>query len=510
MAARTLCVGFDGTEASSELLKTLARMRPAGIVLFARNIVSVDTCRELVECVRAVCEEDLPLLVAVDQEGGRVARLRRGAVEVPSAMALGAADDERLCERVGLAIARDVRRAGANLNLAPVLDVVSNARNRVIGTRSFGDDPERVARLGLALARGLERGGVIAAAKHFPGHGATADDSHLTLPTIDGDAARLRARDLAPFAQAVERGIRAIMTAHVAVPAFEPDVRRPATTSCRVLTDLLRGELGFTGVCITDCLEMQAIAGTVGSERGAVEALRAGADLLLVSHSPTLALRIAHAVAGAVRDGTLSEARLHEAVARVDRLRASLRAMAPFPSEDLGAGREAARRSLVLERGALPHWPAGTRAVVVSLGPASLDGGAVEARDHGPTLAEALERHDLRAEEIRIEAFPADRALRRACDLVERGGPRTRVAVIVRRGLHQTLQIDAARTLLTTYPDALLVVAREPYDAVLVPEARHVVCTFGDEPISFDALAGMLADGAQPEGRMPVSLAAVG
>ncbi|TAM56242.1 beta-N-acetylhexosaminidase [bacterium] len=497
LAARTLCVGFDGAQADPRVLHSLTQLRPAGVILFARNIASIEDCAELVARVQAACEDELPLLVTLDQEGGRVARLRAGAAEVPSAMALGACDDEELCERVGLALAADVRRAGATVNFAPVLDVASDPRNTVIGTRSFGDDPERVARLGLALARGLERGGVVAVAKHFPGHGATEVDSHLALPVVAADAAQLRARDVAPFARAVAGGLRAIMTAHVAVPALDPD-GRPATLSKRVLTGILREELAFDGVCVTDCMQMGAIDTTVGSEGGAVEALRAGADLVIVSHSLELAARIARAIAAAVRAGRLPLARLTEAVARVDALRRWTASVPAPPAADPGVGREAARRALTMARGTLPRWEPGARVLVLSSAEAALEYGAADAQRDNPPFAQALQA-------LGVDAWEAPATA--GAEVLEQA---ERVALVVSRVQHDPARLESARALLTRRPDALLVVAREPYDATLLAQARAAVCTFGEEPVSLRALAEALVAGEQPRGRMPVSIDAAG
>ncbi|MDE2573337.1 MAG: beta-N-acetylhexosaminidase [bacterium] len=505
LAARTLCVGFDGTEPSRATLTALGALRPAGVILFSRNVVDVAATRRLVDRVREACEAHAPLLVAVDQEGGRVARLRRGAVELPSAMALAAAGDEAICERAGRVLARDLRRAGANLDFAPVLDVVSDPRNTVIGARSFGDDPERVARLGLAVARGLEAGGVAAVAKHFPGHGATADDSHLGMPVLDAPAATLRARDLLPFRRAVEQGIAGIMTAHVRVPALEPDAV-PATLSHRLLVDLLRDELGFRGVCITDCLEMGAIAKGPGSERGAVEALRAGADLLVVSHTLALAERIASAIAAAVGSGALPLERLEQAVARVDALRMRLDAPPELPAADAGVAAEAARRSLVMYRGRLPHWQRESRCVVVAFSPSAAEGGAVDRESQG-SLARMLQSRGIDARTVRMGPSPSLQDVERAHREIESSGDGARIAVVVRRAQHDPAQLDAARALLGLYPDALLIVAREPHDAQLLPQARCVLCTFGDEDVSLAAVAEALTGAAPVTGSMPVALA---
>ncbi len=217
-------------------------------------------------------------------------------------MALGAADDPALAERVGLLVAGDLRSAGVTVDFAPVLDLALEARSAVVGTRAFGDDPQRVGALGAAFGRGLERGGVAATYKHFPGHGATAHDSHDLLPRLTAGADLLRSRDLVPFRIAVAAGARAIMVAHVVAAAFDDEL--PASLSPRVVAGVLRGELGFTGACFTDCLEMDALAG-FGAARAAVLALQAGADCALISHSLERAGEARDAIVAAVLAGDL-------------------------------------------------------------------------------------------------------------------------------------------------------------------------------------------------------------
>jgi beta-N-acetylhexosaminidase len=291
-----------------------------GYVFFDRNAPSLRALRSLTDRLRARYD-DLPPILAIDQEGGRVMRLREGIAPMPPAAAVGAAGDERLARATGARCAYDLRRAGCNVNLAPVLDLAIDEKNTVIGDRSFGSDPQIVTRIAGAFARGMEEEGVAATFKHFPGHGATPVDSHEALPEIAASEATLRGRDLVPFASLLP-GARAVMTAHVLVPALDP--AHPATLSPRILQGLLRRELGFRGVCFTDCLEMGAIATTTGSVTGALDALAAGADVLSVSHDAHLAVEIVERIAGGVRAGTLPRERLQEAATRVRALRASL------------------------------------------------------------------------------------------------------------------------------------------------------------------------------------------
>ena len=284
LAAGVVCVGFQGTRISSDLEALLRKTPLAGLILFARNIESLEQTRALTDRIRELVRD--PIL-AIDQEGGRVARLRDKVEELPSMLAVAATGDPDLAERAGAQLAFDLRRAGLNVDYAPVLDLMLMRMNTVIGARAFGDDPEQVIRFGDAFARGLRSQGIVPTFKHFPGHGSTEVDSHLDLPAIDLDERTFRSRDLVPFARLLP-GAEALMTAHIIVRSLDPE--HPATLSPRILTDLLRTEIGFDGVCFTDCMQMDAIAKSVGPTEGAVLALLAGADCVLISHSTELAV----------------------------------------------------------------------------------------------------------------------------------------------------------------------------------------------------------------------------
>jgi len=445
--------------------------------------------------------------VAVDQEGGTVARLRRGAHEVPSMMALGAAGDADLAQRVGAEIAADLTRAGIDVNLAPVVDLALYPRGTTIGLRSFGDRPEAVAGLGAALIRGLQSGGIAATLKHFPGHGSTADDSHDALPAIDTDAATLRERDLVPFLAGVRAGARAVMTAHIVVRAW--DSARPATLSARVLGDLLRGELGFRGACLTDCMEMDAIARTVGTVRGCVLALQAGADCVLVSHRLSLARESRSAIVAAVLDGSLPLERLAEASRHVAALRcrdagAPAAASRAPSAEDPGA--EAARRAITLIRAAASALPVRGNAIVVSFEgePAT---GARDTQELRPSLSLALRERRVRSESYRVPVDPSPEHVAHLVEAVQTQAER--VLVLVARRAHvYGGQRTALAALLALVPDAILVSALEPFDVALFPAARTVLCTYGDGQPSIDAVADVLAGRREAEGVLPVRIGA--
>jgi beta-N-acetylhexosaminidase len=276
--------GFEGTEVTQEARALVQDMEAGALILFASNCDTPAQVRELTASLQHLAAEThrSPLLIAIDQEGGAVQRILSPATEWPGNMALGAAGDEQLASRVGEAIARELLAMGINLNIAPVVDVNNNPDNPIIGIRSFGADPNRVAALGAAFIQGMQNGGVAACAKHFPGHGDTAQDSHITLPSVPHDLARLWRVELPPFDAAAHAGVASIMTAHVTFPALEPEPGLPATLSRRVITGLLRNEMRFRGLIVADALEMAAVADRFGVPQAAVRALQAGADMVPV------------------------------------------------------------------------------------------------------------------------------------------------------------------------------------------------------------------------------------
>jgi beta-N-acetylhexosaminidase len=310
-----------------------------GVVLFAKNVRDPEQLAALTASLDG-------MLVAIDEEGGDVTRLEaaRGS-SFPGNLALGTVDDVELTRRVAAAIGGELASVGVNLDLAPVADVNVDPATAIVGVRSFGSDPALVARHVAAFVDGLQGTGVAACAKHFPGHGEVVGDSHLELPSAPVDRETLLERALPPFAAAVEAGVRAVMTAHIRFAALDDE---PATTSA-VLLGLLRDELGFDGVVMTDALEMRAISGTVGLEEGAVRAVAAGADALCLGaeRTPEEAARVCEALVSAVGSGRLPEDRLHEAAARVVAL--AEWASSPRPAHDLAGGAEAARLALFVE-----------------------------------------------------------------------------------------------------------------------------------------------------------------
>lgn len=319
-AGQILVGGFSGTTVAAPFADLVTRGLVGGAILFSRNLVDLGQTRSLVDALASLPAPDDPLLLAVDQEGGRVQRLRAPFPELPPMRAFGTARRKTLALRAGSLLGKSLRALGFHQDYAPVLDVDSNPDNPVIGDRAFSRDPNAVARLGAAFIDGLQTEGIAACGKHFPGHGDTDEDSHLELPRLSHGRERLDAVELVPFRAAVRVEVAAIMTAHILFPALDPDV--PATLSEKVLEPLLRHELGFHGVIVSDDLEMKAVADHYGIEDSAVRAVRAGCDQLLICHQPELVARAHAALVAAVERGDLAKSRLFEAADRVRALKA--------------------------------------------------------------------------------------------------------------------------------------------------------------------------------------------
>jgi beta-N-acetylhexosaminidase len=309
-------VGFDGTT-PPDTVRALIDDGIYGAILFKRNIESAAQTAQLIHTLKS--HAGRPFVMAVDQEGGRVARLRGAPfTALPAMRTLGRTRDTTLARRAGRLLAYELRAVGFDWDFAPVLDVDTNPLNPVIGDRSLHSDAHEVARLGVALGQGLEAGGVASCGKHFPGHGDTEKDSHLDLPRLPHTLERLRNIELVPFAAWAKAGLSSLMTAHVVFDALDPGV--PATMSARVLKDLVREELGFNGVLVSDDLEMKAIKEHFKLERAVVEGVNATVDLFLVCHKAEAQRECITALAQAVRDGRVSEARVDEAAGRVNAL----------------------------------------------------------------------------------------------------------------------------------------------------------------------------------------------
>ena len=311
--------GFAGHSIPPDL-KSLAReFDLGGIILFARNVESPEQVADLAREAQSLARE-LPLWVSVDQEGGRVARLKRPFTEWPPMITLGRSGDEALVERFARALADELKAVGITLDYTPVLDIHTNPNNPVIGDRAFGETAEGVARLGAVMIRTLQANGVAACGKHFPGHGDTSTDSHFELPLIEHPPDRIDRVELVPFRAAIEARVASIMTAHILIPALDPE--RPATLSPRVVNEMLKRELGYDGLVLSDDLEMKAISGRYGMPEATVAAIAAGCDaVLMCGADQDIQARALEAVIRATEEEELPFTRVEDALARHRRVK---------------------------------------------------------------------------------------------------------------------------------------------------------------------------------------------
>ncbi len=473
-----LLARFDGPMPPSWLRRWLDAGL-AGVVLFAGNIAGAGQLPALVAQLR---EHNPDVLIAVDEEGGVVTRIEAASgSSYPGNAALGAIDEVTLTGRVATSIGAMLASSGLNLNLAPVADLDASLANPVIGVRSFGADPKRVAAHTAAFVTGVQDSAVAACAKHFPGHGRSAADSHQELPAVPATLPQLRATDLVPFRAAIDAGVRSVMTAHVVYSAIDSV---PATLSRRILRGVLRDELGFDGVIITDALDMAAIGDGRDRAAGAVAALAAGADLLTLPAAPAAQRRAADALTAALDAGELSQQRVADAAARVAAL---AKWVGPVPggalNPELGAG--AARRAL-LALGVSP----------LTAPPFVLDAGgrmSVLLDDSAASLLGVLRDRLPGTLGVRLTEPPASAWLD-AQLAVAVGRP---LVVVVRDAHWHDWQRDLLRRALAARPDALVVGTGTVHDLALA--GRAYLGTRGASRASLTAAADLLAGQLAPE-----------
>lgn len=447
LALRCVFPGFEGTSAPDWVLRAAERGL-GGVVLFARNLDDGAQLRALVDQLH---EARPGLLVAIDEEGGDVTRLEaRTGSSYPGNLALGAAGDPALTERVARAIGNDLAACGIDLDLAPVADVNTDPRNPVIGVRSFGSNPADVASHTAAWVGGLQSAGVAACAKHFPGHGGTSADSHLEVPVGEPE--------LRPFEAAIAAGVGAVMSAHIVVPSID-DV--PATISHRIMTGVLRDQLGFDGLAISDGLDMRGISGDRGIDTAAVLAVRAGCDALCVGGGPT-GPDVVDEIVAALSAGVGGE-RLAEAAGRVDVLAEWRKSRIPGTTDDSDIGLVAARRGLSV-------W------------------GDVKVRDHAVVMRFDTEPSIAAGE---VPWGMAAALARRGVELAESGDEPGASLVLVVRDLHRHPdQLVAVEAELARRPDAIIVEMGAP--SCRPRGARSYVATHGSARVSAEAAAEVM------------------
>ncbi len=492
-----LVAGFSGTTPSPEIIDLIRNHHIGGIILFSRNVQDAQQVLELTHNLQMIAKtagHPAPLLIAIDQENGIVQRLGQGTTLFPGNMALGAIGSEQLAYDVAQATGRELKALGINMNLAPVVDVNNNPANPVIGVRSFGEDPHQVARLAAAAVKGFRAAGVISDLKHFPGHGDTAVDSHLALPIISSTLEQLEAIELVPFKSGIEAGADSVMIAHISFPAVTHQEALPATVSPAIVRGLLREKLGFDGVIISDCMEMNGVAETIGTERAAVMALQAGVDLVLVSHTYARQLGSIEAIQLALQAGNLPPEVVRLAAEHVLRLKDRL-----LSWDSLLAA-------------PVPEWVGGSshqhlrdQAYELSTTQVRNDDALLPLRLGYPHefLARSIRRHHDRVSVMFTS--PSLAVVERAQILRVAGASDLIIIATLNAHLDQQ-QAELMRDLLQTGRRVIGIAVGNPYDLLAFPQLRSYLVTYEYTKPALAAAVRVLFGEIQPHGHLPVSL----
>jgi len=484
-----MIVGLPGTDLSPDVEAELLRIKPSGVILFAANLTDADQTARLARAVQQTLgTPELPAIVSADEEGGMVSQLSGFWEVAPSARSVASSGGPPLVKDLAQRTSRRLLMLGINMNFAPVLDIDSNTANPVIGVRSFGATPSLVTAAGRAAIEGMLAAGIIPVVKHFPGHGDTSLDSHVELPVVSADEAKMNLRELRPFEAAVNWGVPVVMTAHVLVPAFEPDPKRPATISSRVVTDLLRGRMRFGGVVITDALEMAGATSIAPYGEVAVRAIEAGCDLLLYSKLTPGPQEALVALREALRSGRLTEERVQASLDRIRGLRAASAAR-PHPwnmalereardvmtTEELDRIAEGALRVLKQGAGGIPlRNPVNVLEV-----------------NRPPSRASMLDL--LRAHGMTVREMTADQGA---------WPKRIEGSALLTLAARASLSPEdeaTARAWLTRFPETVTVASLNPNVTEGWKEVRTLVATFDNMPASRRALAKRLAGVTEPK-----------
>ncbi|WP_026675734.1 beta-N-acetylhexosaminidase [Alkalihalobacterium bogoriense] len=495
--------GFDGLTPNEQIMDLIETDKIGGVCYFKRNTNNPEQVFRLSKALQE--KSDIPLFLTIDQEGGMVTRLTKGVTISPGNMALGAANDpdgvKQLCEVVG----NQLKQIGINMNFAPCIDVNNNPDNPVIGVRSYGEDPDHVALLGTKAVEGYQAANVSAVPKHFPGHGDTAVDSHLGLPIVEKSYEQLKELELVPFKEAVATGVDSIMVSHVCFPAVE-DI--PSTLSKKMVTHVLREEMKYTGVIVTDCMEMKAVLDTYGVEESTIRAVEAGIDLVLFSHTYEFQKRAKHALVEAVHSGRISEKRIDESVKRILSLKQKRLFNEPtsYSEEQLQqAGNQAlsmrlSEKSITVVKDENHLLPLKRNdKTLVLLPEIKATSVADEIYDNQMTLQPYLSSLT-NIEEIQYSTMNED-ILRQKCKDADQ------IVLVTYNASSSQAQKEFLQSLVKGNEQKTIVCAmRNPYDYLCFPTISTYICTYEIETGAKTALCKVLTGEVAASGTLPVSI----
>jgi beta-N-acetylhexosaminidase len=495
-----LTVAFHGKRITSHLESLIRQRHVGGVIVFGENVADASELRTLAADLQRIAKEAgaRPLFIAIDHEGGPVVRVGSGVTVLPSAMALAATPDPLASvERASQIAAQELRASGVTWDLAPVADVLDEPRNAILLNRSFGSDPQRVGELAATWIRAHAANGVLSCAKHFPGHGSTTVDPHTGLPELAHDRARLDRIELVPFRVAIAAGAPAVMSAHIVMRAIDPD--RPATMSAKVLGGILRTDLGFDGIVVTDDLEMDALRSFGAVPDVTVRAIAAGADHALLRFDEEAQKAAHRQLVEAFTSGRIPVARLESAVRRVLAAKAwqsAASAAAPDPTANAAVATDLARRSVTLLRnqGVLP-----LRGRILAVAVDSPDLTVIPER---LTIGDALRDRGASVTPIPSPKRPSTSEIAAAVTAARSADV---VVVTTADLLTYPQQAELVRALASARPTAV-VSLRSPYDALSVPAIPAYLCAYHGRASAVGAAADVLLGKIAPRGRLPVEI----
>ena len=511
-----IVAGFEGTEVNESIREMITKYHVGNIILFEHNCKTPEQIFKLTQDLQKIALESngVPLFITIDQENGTVTRIYDGVTVFPGNMAQSAGATVEETKQVGYFTGIGLKALGINFNLAPSVDINNNPNNPVIGVRSFGETRRQVSERGNAFICGLQETGVIATAKHFPGHGDTCVDSHLDLPIVPHAKERLEQIELYPFKKAIEKGVKAIMSAHIQFPGYEP-TGLPATLSYQVLTKLLREELGFEGLIITDCMEMKAIDTHYGTAQAVPMAIGAGADLVCLSHTKQKQIDAIEEIYKALEKGVLTEERINQSVNRIlkekenyhaeDFLKISYEDTKKdlYQKEHENLAKKISEKSITLIKndGSIPI----TAQDILIIAPqgrvlTGADGTRV-APNFANFFAERIK--DRHVETYEIDNMPTEKQM---LELEEKCKYRELIIFCTHNGGLAPKQIELAKRLLAINKRFILIPMRNPYDSQLLIEVGCCVLPYEYTVHSMTSLIKVLMGNIRAEGKLPVRL----
>lgn len=504
-----LVTGFSGTKLNGAFVKLVQEHKIGNVVLFKENITDNIQLRQLCRDIQALIlhETGRPAFITIDQEGGVVSRLEADAAAVPGAMAIAATGKKENAYDAGYITGRELAALGVNFDLAPDMDINTNPSNPVIGVRSYGDTPSMVSEYGVEMIKGLVDAHVLCAAKHFPGHGDTVADSHLGLPVVDKAFTEITQCELKSFEAAIQAGVPAVMVAHILYPALEKE-KIPASMSRRIVTGLLKEEMGFSGLVLSDCMMMKAVADNFGTVEGAVAAVKAGVDLVFISHSTDLVAEAAGALVKACEAGEID---LAEMTASVNRILRCKRRNLPLPIINLQeVGGEEHRKAvarMMAEAITEVNVPPEGRP---ELGPSPLFLGCPPLRASNAASPEDYSFNFpmfmARALGGTFRVTSADPGKAEIDAAVRAAQDRSCLIIGTVNGHLQQGQMYLVRALYKTGVPTICVALRNPYDLIYPAKGVYTLAAYDYNPLSLEAVAEVLAGRKQATGILPVKM----